>query len=86
MNMKLYMISQEENNDDDTYSDAVVAAPDELTARNMHPCNGEQMTGAGWAVLYSVWCSSIDHVIVKYLGDATDGIEQGVICASFHAG
>jgi hypothetical protein len=39
--MKLFLISQEENNGYDTFDGAVVAAPDILTARNMNPRNGE---------------------------------------------
>ena len=39
MNQKLYLwkIYQNENNDYDTYSAAIVVAPDEESARNIHP-------------------------------------------------
>ena len=45
MSQKLYLwkIYQNENNDYDTYSDAIVVAPDEESARNIHP--SKQFTG-----------------------------------------
>lgn len=82
--MKLFRISQEENSDYDTYDSAVVAAPNEQTARRMNPSNGKEM--GEWNGCCNSWCSSADKVIVKYLGEATEGIEQGVICSSFNAG
>ena len=88
MKLKLYHISQDENNNYDTYSDAVVCAPDELTAGSINPSSGEPMTTEEWSgpEWSSSWCSCVEKVKVKYLGDAADGIKQGVICASYHAG
>lgn len=81
--MKLYHISQSEVRGLDTYSDAVVCASSEEDAVTIHP-------GFGWDTdLWSSgreWCKSPDSVTVKYLGEATEGIERGIICASFHAG
>ena len=81
--MKLFLISQEQNNDYDTYDSAVVAAPDEETARQMNPDNGKPME---WRKQNSTWCSVPEHVAVRYLGKAVSGTEQGVVCASFNAG
>lgn len=80
--MKLYLISQDQNNYYDTYDSAVVAAPDEDTARRMDP-DGKI---ALWEKHCSAWCSSSEYVQVRYLGEAAEGTEQGVICASFNAG
>ena len=77
MNMKLFLISQDKNNDYDTYDSAVVAAPDAETARNINP--GIDKGGLG------AWCSSPEYVTVRYLGEAGGDIEQGVVCASFNA-
>jgi len=82
--MKLFKISQDENTDYDTYDSAVVAAPNGQTARNMNPRDGKEFVG--WNEYYSSWCTSADKVTVEYLGEATEGIEQGVICSSFNAG
>ena len=78
--MKLYLLSQEENNDWDTYDSFVVACEDIETARHTLPST--QLT---WGQEYSSWCKTPDAVTVKYLGEAADGI-QGIICASFNAG
>jgi hypothetical protein len=76
---KLWLIRQTKNNGYDTYDSAVVAAPDEETARHIHPNN------------YSLVHSSDDSwvhprdVVVEYLGE-TDREISGVILASFNAG
>jgi hypothetical protein len=81
--MKLYLITQEVNNDYDTYDSAVVCAENEDKARMIHPgviedWDGEQKT-------WSTWCSSKD-VDVRLIGTARKGILEGVVCASFNAG
>lgn len=73
--MNLYLITQEVNNNYDTYDSAVVAAETEDEARAIHPSSlSDEET---WA--------PIEHVVVKLIGVAAPGIE-GVICASFNAG
>ena len=82
--MKLFLISQRENKDWDTFDSFVAAALDEETARNMSPDGGV----VDWKdkSIYSNWCSKPSEVFVKYLGEASPEIKQGVICASFRAG
>lgn len=83
--MKLFLISQSQNSDYDTFDSAVVAAPDEQTARCINPNNGQIIKE--WKNKYSdEWCDAPEHVYVKYIGDAAPDTEQGVICASFNAG
>lgn len=84
MTLKLFLISQDQNDDWDTYDSAVVAVPDEATAREIHPATGEAVVN--WNHPFSSWCDGPEHVTVQYLGDAAPDIEQGVVCASFHAG
>lgn len=84
--MNLYLIFQEENIDYDTYNAAVVCAPDEETARNMHPGNGISHEIDSWSRGFRCWCSSPNQVTVKYIGKANEGIEQCVILASYNAG
>jgi len=81
--MKLFLISQTENNDYDTYGSAVVAAESEEIARAMDPSDGEPMV---FGKSYSPWCRSIDDVSVQYLGEASDEVKPGVICALYNAG
>lgn len=82
--MKLYHISQTEEEGYDTFSDAVVCASSEEEARTIHPDGS--IYNDDWQYNWKTWCKSPDQVVVKYLGDAAEGIEKGVICSSFHAG
>ena len=75
--MKLFKISQIVNTGYDTYSDAVVAAPDMETARNMSPSYDEDP-------MYE-WTKP-ENVTVEYLGEAAPNISAGFICKSYHAG
>jgi hypothetical protein len=84
--MNLYHVSQDQNSDYDTYSDFVICAPDEETARNANPSSGKPMTEKDWQSRYSDWCNGPEHVTVRLVGQAVDGIEPGIICASYHAG
>lgn len=82
-NMKLYLLSQSENADYDTYDSVVVAAENEEKARLIRPDNAE------WDNLESRddgWATKIENVEVEYLGEAKEGTEEGVIIASFNAG
>lgn len=80
--MKLFLISQDQNDDFDTYDSAVVAASDEETARRMNPDSGKPMMDEN----NKRWCNGPEHVTVRYLGEATGDVEQGIVCASFNAG
>ena len=80
------MISQTENTLYDTYDSAVVCAPDAETARNMHPFYGDPYDFGGEDSSFRNWCSSADKVTVELLGEASPGLAQGSVCASFNAG
>lgn len=81
--MKLYLISQSENNDYDTYDSAVVAAESPEDARTIHPI--EPATHDDWG-RWSAWVQfkDIDKIKVEYLGETKR--ERGVVLASFNAG
>jgi hypothetical protein len=77
--MKLWKISQNVNNDYDTFDSAVVAAETEDEARNTTPCfEDEEDIEREWA--------SPEDVEVEYLGEAKEGTSAGIICSSFNAG
>lgn len=78
-NLKLWLISQDVNDDYDTFDSAVVAAATEGEARQINP-DGK------WGELWSGWCSSPEQVEVKYIGIATEGVEPGIVLSSFNAG
>jgi hypothetical protein len=81
--MNLYLIEQSENDDYGTYDSAVVCAPDEATAKRMHPMRGEQLHTLG--EVSSDWVTDPDLVDCTFLGVSTDP-KQRVVCASFNAG
>jgi hypothetical protein len=95
--MKLFKISQTVNTGYDTYSDAVVVAPDVYVAASIHP-NSMSKYFKGWPVTQAQrddpsfydrgeWADTPDEIKVEYLGVASKNLSQGaVICASFHAG
>jgi hypothetical protein len=77
--LKLWLISQDANNDYDTYDSAVVAAATEDEARHINP-------DGNWGKLWSGWCNTPEQVTVKYIGIATEGVEPGIVLSSFNAG
>ncbi len=83
--MKLFKISQTENECYDTYEAAVVRCENEEEARNMSPTNG-QPTDWEEDIRWTGWCSGPEHVKVEYLGESLSGVPAGVILVSFNAG
>ena len=95
--MKLFLISQTLNDGCDTYSDAVVAALDKEAAILIHPDGSAVwVSDKGWCYRkpdgtlherywFVSWVAP-SAVSAKYIGEAAQDIEQGVVCASFHAG
>jgi len=83
--LNLYLISQTKIAGWDTFSDAVVAAKDEESARKMHP-RGE---GRTLPLPPDEWASDPKDVTVQYLGRASELLAakgSHVVLASFHAG
>ena len=79
--MNLYMISQDVNDNYDTYDGAVVAADNPLSAQAMHPSGfNKDFTFSNYE-----WCN-IQDVKVELIGKAKSGTKAGVILASFKAG
>lgn len=84
--MKLWLISQNQNADYDTYDSFVVAAKTEADARKTLPVNYFWDTETWYERASRVWASSPEHVAVKYIGTAAKGTAPGVVLASFNAG
>lgn len=78
--MNLYLISQKENNDWDTFDSAVVCATTEIAAQKIHPGGYDEES---WST--ENWCAQ-ENVKVKYLGIADDSLKTGIVCASYNAG
>jgi|LauGreDrversion4_2_1035121.scaffolds.fasta_scaffold985888_2 hypothetical protein len=88
--MNIYLLSQHSNTGYDTYDSCVVRAPDEASARLMHPRGDLEWNGSQWVFPdlgragIDTWACP-DAVTVEYIGTAGDA-QSGVICASFNAG
>lgn len=74
--MKIYLISQTQNTDYDTFDSAVVAADTEQEAKKIHP------SGEEWEP--ETWCNSPNEVEVELVGEDIVG-KSRVILASFNA-
>jgi hypothetical protein len=82
--MKLYLLTQDENQGEGSFESCVVVAEDEEGARNVHPFGD-------WDRV-DVWTYGPEDVTVTYLGDAREDLEKAgfalninnVICGSFN--
>jgi len=79
--MKLWLISQDKNNDWGTYDSAVVAAETELDAKKMHPNGCREVNDTGDK--YRDW-TTLSNVNAVCIGESFDNCPR-VICASFNA-
>jgi len=78
--MNLYLITCTASGEWETYEAAVVAAPDQDTAKEIHPSGDKDQWGTG------TWAKSSESVRADPIGVASEGTECGVILASYHAG
>lgn len=76
--MKLYLISQDINNNYDTFDSHVVSAVDKNDAKTVFPLDKED------EVFNQKWVRNVDAIKVKYLGQTR--LKRGVILSSFNAG
>jgi len=90
--MKLYLISQNENNDYDTYDSAIVVANNEDEARRLHPSGvfnykeDFEQQNSPLDSFCGTWVKK-KYVNVEYIGEADERYKEvEVICASFNAG
>lgn len=80
--MKIYRLSQSQNNGYDTYSDCVVIAENEQDAKTIDPNGGDFKENEE----YCDWADTYQDINVEEIGIANDDQQRGVVCASFHAG
>jgi len=82
--MNLYLISQNINNDYDTYDSAVVVAESMEEARNTHPNEDHEPNNEFYD--YHDWVEPSEAYKIKVELIGTTDKEKGVILASFRAG
>jgi hypothetical protein len=88
--MKLYLLSQDENDDYDTYDSCVVCAENEEEAKKIKP-HPDSLNDWNIPEHYktwpsSTWCTKIENVECQYIGEADPSVEKGVVISSFNAG
>lgn len=83
--MNIYLISQNENENYDTYDSAVVVAENEADAKYIHPYF--EAEGEWWKNHWRLheWCVPA-RVTVRLIGTALPIAARGVVCASYNAG
>lgn len=93
--MMIWRLSQDINNGYDTWSDAVVIAPNEAVARSIHPSgskrwNYERSCWQWETGEYEEWTdegwAKPDQLQVELIGVAHGDVSTRLVCASFHAG
>jgi len=80
--MKLYLLSQDDNHNYDTYDSVLVCAENEEDARTITP-NGDTFKENEQ---YTSWARSASSISCQEIGTANEGQVRGVIIASFNAG
>jgi len=83
-NMKIYLLSQDDNRGYDTYSSCVVCAESEEEAKRIHPDGRDDPFIKG--DMWGTWANSPESVHCEEIGVANDLNAKGVIYASFNAG
>ena len=84
--MKIYKISQDVNNDYDTFDSAVVFAENEEEAKRINPNNFEKDLHENMESWELRCWANINDIKVEYIGENKDVKEKGLILASFNAG
>lgn len=85
--MKLYLLSQNDNNGYDTYDACVVCAENEEDAKIMQPkYNGFKIFDPLNIEPYTSWAKSAESISCVEIGEANENQKRGIILASFNAG
>ena len=95
--MKLWLLTQNQNRNYDTYDSAIVAAESEDDAIRICPASSNVWTEEGKLALirsngeieidrWPTWAVDLRAVNAEYIGEAREDMERGVVIASFNAG
>jgi hypothetical protein len=82
MKLKLYKVTQDSNNEWDSYQGIIVAAYNEQDARSIHP-SGEWPRNDAYSYDW-VAEKEVDNLLtVQYLGVADKSVKRGVLLTDF---
>jgi len=79
--MKLYKLTQDDNNGYDTYDSCIVCAENEQDAVTISP-DGFRKIGER----YTSWALNISSITCEEIGEANENQKRGIILSSFNAG
>lgn len=82
--MNIYKVSQSDNTDYDSFDSFIAAAESEEEARDISPRGG--LVDWDGNIGKWEWTTKRENVEVWFVGVAKEGMEKGVILASFNAG
>lgn len=87
MRLKLYLLTQNDNNGYETYDSCIVCAKDEKEAKTISPEGGifVETTGkkSSW---YPAWAKRASSITCEEIGTANEAQKKGVVLSSFNAG
>jgi hypothetical protein len=87
MRLKLYLLTQNDNNGYDTYDSCIVCAKNEDEAKTISPEGGifVETTGkrSSW---HTAWAKRASSITCEEIGTANENQKKGVILSSFNAG
>lgn len=83
--MNLYLITRNDDGDYDQYDSAVVAAPNEEVAKSFIEEELEYWTHSYYIDYHIERLAPLD-IAIELIGTAVDGIESGIVVASYNAG
>lgn len=77
--MKLYLLTQTDNNTWDSFDSCIVCAKDVDDAKSITSTGNVFKENS-----ISTWAQAVDSIICKEVGTANDNQERGVVIASFN--
>jgi len=82
MNLKLYLLTQNDNTDSEALNAMIVCAKSKKRAKQIHP--DQNIKNFKWNLPWSTWADSPEKVKVKYLGKAGVNVKPGIIMTTFN--
>lgn len=84
--MKIYLLTQDDNTDYDTYDSLIVCAENEEDAKIITPSGKNYFEEREDHRNYYSWALNFDSIKCEEIGEANENQERGVVLASFNAG
>jgi len=82
--MKLFKVDRPNSDFDYGVESMICEAENADDARKTSPMNGKVNMCDRQSIMY--WGCPLEYLTVTYIGEAAEGIDEGVICADFNAG